>query len=126
MALIFSPSAIPAQDLSRDIRQQGIGEDIVHVTRAALDFSTAAGHFVEEGVVIGQLDLVILQNAALDLAQLQANDLLQSFVADRVVRDETMRPRKAGLKILLRSGLSASTRARGLGAVSGSATSFIN
>src|SRR5271156_2120684 len=57
-----------SQDLPRDIRQQRIGEDIVHVARAALDFSTTAGYFVEEGLVIGQLDLVIFQDAALDLA----------------------------------------------------------
>ena len=57
-----------SQDLPRDIRQQRIGEDVVHIARAALDFCTTAGYFVEEGVVIGQLDLMIFQDAALDLA----------------------------------------------------------
>ena len=88
MAVIFSPFGHAAQNLARDIRQQGIGEDVVHVPRAALDLGAAAGHLVQEGVVIGQLDLVILQDAALDLAQLEADDLLQGLVPNRVIGND--------------------------------------
>ena len=69
-----------AQDLARDVRQQGIGENVVYVPCPALHFSTTAGNRIQKSIVVGQLDLVILQDPALDLAQLQPDDLLQGLI----------------------------------------------
>src|SRR6202012_3825870 len=87
-----------AQDLSRDIGQQGIGEDVVHVACAALDFGAAAGDLVKKGLVVGELYLVVFQNAPLDLAQLEPDDLLQRLVAHRVVGDHDHAPKESRLE----------------------------
>src|SRR5712692_6084337 len=60
-----------AQNPPGNLRQQRVGQNIVYVARAALDLGAAAGHLIDQGVVIRQLNPVVLDEAALDLAQLE-------------------------------------------------------
>ncbi len=96
-----------AEDLARDIGQQGIGEDVVHVARAAFHFRAAVGDLFEKCIVIGQLDLVILQQTTLNLAQLEANDLLQRLVAHRVIGNQHHAAQERRLEDLVQLRLQA-------------------
>jgi hypothetical protein len=74
-------------------------------------------------VVVHERHLVRLAQAALDLPQLEADDLLQVLVAHRVVRDEHHAPEERRLEDLVQLGFSAFTIPSGSGAVSGSPVS---
>ena len=68
----------PPQQLPRNFRQQRVGQDVVHVARAAFDFRAALRHFVDQGAIVGERDLVVLLDAPLNLAQLQVDDQLHA------------------------------------------------
>jgi len=89
----------PAQQPLGDVRQQRVGEDVVHVARAAFHLGAAPRHLLDEGVVVNQIDLVVLPQAPLDLRELQfdgsgevsgsavsfINSSVQAFVVSRMI-----------------------------------------
>src|SRR5579883_67239 len=87
--------------LTGNLRQHGVGEDIVDVARSALDLGAAPGDFVEHGVVVAEGNPVSLLQAALDLADLELDDLLEGFVAHRVIGHDDHASEKGRLEDLV-------------------------
>ena len=83
----FEPFGDLAQNLRGDFGQHGIRQNIIHVSGAAFHFGAAAGHFIDQGVVVSQRDPVAFLQAALDLGELEHDDLLHGFVANGEVRE---------------------------------------
>src|SRR5260370_10274952 len=54
-----------SQNLTRNLGQQRVGQNVVYVARAALDLGTPLRHLIDERFVVGQRDAVVLLNAAL-------------------------------------------------------------
>ena len=60
-----------AEDLLRDLGEQGAGEDVVDVPRAALDLAAAAGDAVDQLVAVAEPGLVVLPHPLGDPAELE-------------------------------------------------------
>jgi len=75
------------QKIAGNVGEHGVGEDVVDVAGAGLDFGAALGDFSDDRGIVVQLDLVIFADAALNLAELERDDGLHGFVAQREVRD---------------------------------------
>src|SRR5260370_31078689 len=93
------------QKIARNVGEHGVGEDVVDVAGAGFDFGAALGDFSDDRGIVGQLDLVIFADAALNLAELKGNDGLHGFVAQREVRNGNEAAHKCGLKDFVELGL---------------------
>ena len=94
-----------SQHLARNLRQHGVRKDVVDVARAAFHFGAPLGHFLDHHIVADHRDLMGFLKAALYLAQLQQNDLLQRLVAHREVGNDHHAPEKRRLEYLVQLGL---------------------
>src|SRR6266581_3271408 len=93
------------EQVARNVGEHGVGEDVVDVASAGLDFGAALGDFSDDRGIVGELDLVIFADAALNLAELKGNDGLHGFVAQREIRDGNEAAHKCGLKDFVELGL---------------------
>src|SRR3954452_21377147 len=69
-----------SQNLARNLRQQCVGQNVVYIASAALDFSASLRHLVDQRFVVSECDAVRLLNAPLNLSQLETDNQLQRLV----------------------------------------------
>src|SRR6266496_1111134 len=93
------------QEVAGDVGEHGVGEDVVDVAGAGFDFGAALGDFGDDRGIVVQLDLVIFADAALNLAELQGDDGLHGFVAQREIRHGNEAAHEGGLKDFVELGL---------------------
>src|ERR1039457_1007795 len=67
----FGAAGNAAEQAAGKIGQQGVSQNVIDVARAAFDFGAARGHFVAQGGVPGEFDLVILLERRLILTRLE-------------------------------------------------------
>ena len=79
-----------------DLRQQSVGQDGVDHAAAGLHLGAAADDLLDDRVVEGADDVVILRQATLDAAQLQAHDVAQRSVGQRVIRHHQQAAEQGG------------------------------
>src|SRR5690348_14677155 len=75
------------EELARDVRQHGVGQDRVDHAAARLALGAAADDQLDHLVVVLERDAVAGLDALLDAPQLQLDDLAEHGLAERVVRD---------------------------------------
>src|ERR1039457_1992649 len=111
----FGAAGNSAEQAAGQIGQQGVGENVIDVARAAFDFGAARGHLVEQGGVPGEFDLVILFEAPLDLSEFENDDLFEGLVADGVIGNDDEAAQEGGLEDFVELGLERSDQAVGSG-----------
>src|ERR1017187_10534495 len=111
----FGAAGNSAEQAAGQIGQQGVGENVIDVARAAFDFGAARGHLVEQGGVPGEFDLVILLEAPLDLGELENDDLFEGLVADGVIGNDDEAAQEGGFEDFVELGFEGFDQAVGSG-----------
>ncbi len=62
------------EDLARDRRQQGPGEDVADVSGAARDLGATVGDPIDDRLVVGEQGPVMLPDAVGDAVELETDD----------------------------------------------------
>src|ERR1039458_7007562 len=111
----FGAAGNAAQQTAGKIGQQGVSQNVIDVARAAFDFGAARSHFVEQGGVPGEFDLVILLEAPLDLGEFENDDLFEGLVADGVIGNDDEAAQEGGFEDFVELGLEGFDQAVGSG-----------
>src|ERR1022692_1041447 len=111
----FGAAGNAAEQAAGKIGQQRVSQNVIDVARAAFDFGAARSHFVEQGGVPGEFDLVILLEATLNLGELENNDLLEGLVADGVIGNDDEAAQEGGFEDFIELGLEGFDQAVGSG-----------
>ncbi len=112
------------QEVTGDVGEHGVGEDVVNVAGAGLNFGAALGDFGDYLGGVGQLDFVILADAALNLGELESDDGLHGFVAQREVWNGDEAAHESGLEDFVHLGLEGFGQAFGAGSGFGIGSKF--
>src|SRR6187401_3385820 len=75
------PFGNPAKNQFRNLRQQGVCQNVIHIARAASHFRTAVCDFIDEFVAEGKPDTMGFTQASLNFGKFQIDDLLECLVA---------------------------------------------
>jgi len=90
----------PRQHAVRDLGQQRAVQDVVNVARAGIDLGAAVQDRRHQRLVVLEAGAVVVHHARLDAVQLQADDVGEHLVADRVERHHGQAPQKSRLEML--------------------------
>src|SRR5262245_6132735 len=98
------PLGHAGEELTRDLRQERLGEDVVYIARPALYLGAALGDGSDQSVVIGELGSSVLLQSGLDPAELQCDDVASGVIRDRVIGHSDQASEKGRLKDLEQVG----------------------